>query len=62
MKAEILIVDDEKSIRFTVKEFLLKEGYEVHTAENFDEAVKIITAEHLDIILSDIVLEAKYRH
>ncbi|GJQ58595.1 MAG: response regulator [Candidatus Scalindua sp. AMX11] len=59
MKREILIVDDEKAIRFTVKEFLLKEGYEVYSAENFNEAVKIITTEHLDTVLSDIVLEGK---
>ncbi|MDR4503923.1 MAG: sigma 54-interacting transcriptional regulator [Candidatus Scalindua sp.] len=59
MKREILIVDDEKSIRFTVKEFLLKEGYKVYTAENFDEAVKTITTEHLDTVLSDIALEEK---
>ena len=56
MKTKVLIVDDEESIRFTVKEFLLKEGYEVYTANNFDETVKIINAEYLDIILSDIVL------
>ncbi len=56
MKTKILIVDDEESIRFTVKEFLLKEGYEVYTAKNYDEARKIITTEYLDIILSDIVL------
>ncbi len=59
MKAKILIVDDEKSIRFTVKEFLLKEGYEAYTAENFDEAVKILSTEHLDTIVSDIILEDK---
>ncbi|MDR4498389.1 MAG: sigma 54-interacting transcriptional regulator [Candidatus Scalindua sp.] len=59
MKTKILIVDDEKSIRFTIREFLLKEGYEVCTAENFNEAMKMITTEHLDAILSDIVLEGK---
>lgn len=57
MKTEILIVDDEKFIRFTVREFLLKEGYGVYTARNFDEAAKIITTEQPDAILSDIVLD-----
>ncbi|MFQ5713938.1 MAG: sigma-54 dependent transcriptional regulator [Candidatus Scalinduaceae bacterium] len=59
MKAKILITDDEKSIRLTVKEFLLKEGYDVFTAKNFEEASKIINTEHIDIILADIFLGDK---
>lgn len=56
MKVNILIVDDEESIRFTVKEFLLQDGYKVFTAEGYDEAIKIINTEGIDIIVSDIVL------
>ena len=59
MKAKILITDDEKSIRLAVKEFLLKEGYDVFTAKNFEEASKIINIEYIDIILADIVLGDK---
>ncbi|MEE9215366.1 MAG: sigma-54-dependent Fis family transcriptional regulator [Thermodesulfobacteriota bacterium] len=59
MKTKTLIIDDEKSVRFTMKEFLLKEGYDVFTTENFDEALKIINTENVDIILTDIVLGNK---
>lgn len=59
MKEKLLIIDDEKSIRFTIKEFLLKEGYEVFATENFDEALKIINTKNIDIILADIVLGNK---
>lgn len=59
MKTKILIIDDEKSIRFTIKEFLLKEGYEVYATESFDEALKVINTEYIDIILADIVLGDK---
>ncbi len=59
MKTKTLIIDDEKSVRFTMKEFLLKEGYDVFTTENFDEALKIINTENVDIILTDIVLGDK---
>jgi two-component system response regulator HydG len=59
MKAKILIIDDNKSIRLTIKEFLLKEGYDVFTTENFDEALKIINTENIDVILSDIILGDK---
>ncbi|MBL7049912.1 MAG: response regulator, partial [Nitrospira sp.] len=43
MKNRILIVDDEEGIRFTLNKFLTKAGYEVVTAESFDEAVICIT-------------------
>jgi len=33
MKAKILIIDDQKSIRLIIKEFLLKEGYDVLDTE-----------------------------
>jgi len=59
MKTTILIVDDERSIRFTIKEFLLKEGYEVFEAKDFEEALNTINSKYLDIILTDIVLGDK---
>ena len=59
MKTKILIIDDEKSIRITIKEFLLNEGYGVFATENYDEALKIINTENVDIILTDIVLGDK---
>ena len=59
MKPKILIIDDEKSIRFTIREFLLKEGYEAFDARDFDEALKIINTKYTDIILTDIVLGDK---
>ena len=59
MKARILIIDDEESIRITINEFLLKEGYDVLEAKSYDETIKIINTEHIDVVLSDIVLEDK---
>ena len=31
MKAKILVIDDEESIRYTFREFLSDEGYDVDT-------------------------------
>ncbi|MHC4270368.1 MAG: sigma-54 dependent transcriptional regulator [Planctomycetota bacterium] len=59
MKVKILIIDDEESIRITIKEFLLKEGYDVFEAKSFEETIKIINTERIDVVLSDIVLEDK---
>jgi CheY-like chemotaxis protein len=40
--ALILIVDNEKSIRNSLKEILEFEGYDVHTAENGQEGLSMI--------------------
>ena len=41
IKIKLLIVDDEKDIRDSLKDILIDEGYEVHLAENALEAKKI---------------------
>ena len=57
MKYNILIVDDEKDIRFLIKGLLEDENFEVATAKNSDEALKSITNKIPDLILLDIWLE-----
>ena len=57
--AKILIIDDEESIRFTLKEFYSEEGYEVTTAEDYDGAMNIIDVYDFDLILADINLKGK---
>ncbi len=59
MKKEILIIDDEKSIRLTVKEFLSKEGYEVSTANGYCEALNIMAKRDFDLIFADVMLKGK---
>lgn len=59
MKARILIIDDEEGIRFTFKKFLSKEGYEVAAAEDFNEAVDLISVSDFDVIFADIILKGK---
>lgn len=50
----ILVIDDEKSIRNTLKEILSYEGYEVTEAQDGSEGLKLAEKEKFDIILSDI--------
>ena len=57
--AKILVVDDEKSIRITLGEFLKREGYEVIAAENAEIAVDLLKETEFDVILSDIVMPHK---
>ena len=51
---KILIVDDEASIRRTIKEILEYESYTVETAENGAAALDFVKANNLDLILCDI--------
>lgn len=52
--AKILVVDDERSIRNTLKEILEFEGYEVHLAEDGQQGVSMALAEDFDLIYSDV--------
>lgn len=51
---KILVVDDEKSIRNTMKDILEYEEYEVVLAENGKEALDAVEANNFDVIFCDI--------
>lgn len=54
--ARILIVDDEKSIRVTLSEFVKEDGHEVLTAENAEEGLRLLQQDPIDIVVTDIIL------
>jgi signal transduction histidine kinase len=54
--ARILIVDDEKSIRITLRAFLKDAGYDVAVAEDAQAAQAILKRETFDVVVSDIIL------
>ncbi len=56
-KAHILVTDDERAIRSTLKEILEFEGYTVTTAESGDEALKIIAKESIHLMFLDIKMK-----
>ena len=51
---KILIIDDERSIRNSLKEILLDEGYDVDVAENGAEGCSMVEKEKYDVIFCDI--------
>lgn len=52
--AKILVIDDERSIRNTLKDILEFEGYTVILAENGRQGLEIATNGNIDLIFSDI--------
>lgn len=55
MKRIILVVEDDDSIRLTLREFLEFEGYRVETAEDGEHALTLLATEPLpDLILTDL--------
>ena len=53
-KGKILIVDDELSVRDSLNKWFREEGYEVHTAEDANEALTRIAETRFDAALLDI--------
>jgi len=54
----ILLVDDEKSILFSLKAALQKEGYSVKSAENPQDALRMIEPGAFQVIISDYNMPA----
>jgi len=53
-KISILIVDDEESVRDSLYNWFIEDGYDVEHAENAKQALAILEAKNFDIILADI--------
>jgi two-component system, response regulator, stage 0 sporulation protein F len=50
----ILVVDDDEAIRTLLQEELEEEGYKVLIATNARDALKMVSAEALDLVILDI--------
>jgi two-component system, NtrC family, response regulator HydG len=57
MRANILVIDDEESIRFSFNRFLAAEGYNVITAKGYREALARMDEKEFKLILADIILD-----
>ncbi len=50
----ILIIDDENSIRRTLRDILENEGYAIDDAPDGSEGLKLVKTNHYDVVLCDI--------
>jgi DNA-binding NtrC family response regulator len=53
-KISILIVDDEESVRDSLYNWFIEDGYRVAVAENANKALSMLESDTFDIILADI--------
>ncbi len=53
---KILIVDDEKRIIEVLEAYLIREGYEIHTADNGIDALKKVKSVNPDLMILDLML------
>jgi DNA-binding response OmpR family regulator len=56
--SKILVVDDESEITELITLYLEREGYEVYSAEDGEEAIRIAETQKPDLIILDILLKS----
>jgi DNA-binding response OmpR family regulator len=50
----IMIIEDDDEMRSLLKEFFEKEGFETDSASNGVDALRILSEDHLDLVITDI--------
>ena len=53
-KKRILVVEDDGEMRDLLKDFLKREGYEVDSVDNGSEALRKLTKEEFNLIITDV--------
>jgi DNA-binding NtrC family response regulator len=56
MSKSILIVEDEETLRESIRRIFVKEGYAVDGAESAEKALSLLETSVYDVIISDIIL------
>jgi nitrogen regulation protein NR(I) len=53
-KKQILVVDDEPNLRRVLSAQLARDGYDVHTAEDGEQALTLLGEHHIDLVITDL--------
>ena len=53
-RKQILVVDDELNLRRVLSARLSRDGYDVHTAEDGEQALSVIRDNHIDLVITDL--------
>ena len=52
----VLVIDDDKNIRYVLKEILETSQYTVFVAEIGEKAFDVLVKEHVDLVIVDIMM------
>jgi PAS domain S-box-containing protein len=55
-KETLLVVDDEPAMVELAYHILITEGYQVFTAHDAQQALKVLEKEHIDLVISDVIM------
>lgn len=53
-RKQILVVDDEPNLRRVLSAQLERDGYDVHTAEDGEQALGMLGEHHIDLVITDL--------
>ena len=53
---KVLVVDDESSVRFGIRDFLEQQGFEIEEAESCEDAQHLFRSSRPDIVIADYML------
>ena len=53
---QILVVDDDRNTRLLLRAVLQVENYTVFTAENGEDALRVMDREHIDLVVLDVMM------
>jgi two-component system, NtrC family, response regulator AtoC len=51
---QLLVVDDEPNLRKVLSAQLQRDGYDVHTAEDGEQALDVLRDHHIDLVITDL--------
>jgi len=57
--AKLLVVDDSITVRMSLRDVFVAQGYQVLTAESGEEALKLLRSESVDVMVLDLVMPEK---
>jgi len=57
--ADILVVDDDESIRCALRMYLERDGHHIVEAENGLQGVRVLEEKSIDLVITDILMPEK---
>ena len=57
--AKVLVVDDSLTVRKALEDLLVRQPYEVHLAGDGEQALSVLRAETIDVVILDLIMPGK---